>query len=690
MFPEQVAAGLRPWQALKLYMGGVRENEEWTLKVDTGIYDPVLGDSYQTLSRLGLSFQRSQNGGRFTPQPGPSVSYYRRLQSMVAAPEKEAGFFDGIDTTIPGIYKALRKTAPAGADTALQAIDREVKSAMQTFKMTDPSAAAPALARALAATRAAQRTLGSDPDVASILTVKEEQLQAAIAATLGVDLTALAQPAGTKEPTGPYAAFARPAAMPPVIPGQSFQVKTTFINRSPVAVKAVRVQLQGKGDWGAAPAAAADQAGNNLPVSKTFTVTVPSNAPLTRPYFTRASIQDARYTVADQSQLSRPAAEPALTAVVSFEVNGVAVEIRQPVSRLEANLPYGYDTRELAILPAVAVTMSPAQAVVPLGVKEKTVRLRTEIVSNAEGTVEGTLKLIVPAGWKAEPATQPFQFAHAGERAFYPFTVTIPALENRDYQIKAVASSGGRDFSEGYDVIQHRDLETRYLYHDAAAAVRGVDVTIAAGLKVGYVMGIGDDVPAGLAQLGVDVQLLNAQDLAGADLSRFNAIMTGTRAYAVRDDLKTYNRRLLDYAKNGGNLIILYNTQELVPNQYAPFPGELPQTAEEVSEEDSPVEILAPSDPVFNTPNKITKVDFDGWVEQRGSKFWSTWDPAYTPMIATFDQGQSPQKGGWLHAKYGAGHYTYFAYAFHRQLPYGVAGAYRLLANLLSLNQTGR
>src|SRR4029079_11493932 len=165
--------------------------------------------------------------------------------------------------------------------------------------------------------------------------------------------------------------------------------------------------------------------------------------------------------------------------------------------------------------------------------------------------------------------------------------------------------------------------------------VRGVDVTIAPGLKVGYVMGIGDDVPAGLTQLGVDVQLLASQDRAAADLSRFDAIMTGTRAYAVRDDLKTYNRRLLDYVKGGGNLIVLYNTQELVPDLYAPYPGKLPAAAEEVSEEDSPVEILAPDAPVLRTPNRITKADFENWVEQRGSKFWDAWDPRYTPLIAT-------------------------------------------------------
>ena len=200
-------------------------------------------------------------------------------------------------------------------------------------------------------------------------------------------------------------------------------------------------------------------------------------------------------------------------------------------------------------------------------------------------------------------------------------------------------------------------------------------------------MGVGDEVPAGIAQLGVGVRLLNEQDLASGDLRQFDAIMSGTRAYAVREDLKTYNRRLLEYVHAGGNLIVLYNTQEFVPARYAPFPAELPGSAEEVSEEDSPMEILAANHRVFQYPNKITNVDFDGWVEQRGSKFFSTWDKAYTPMISTHDKGQAPQQGGWLSARYGKGYYTYFAYAFHRQLPYGVAGAYRLLANLLSLGK---
>ncbi len=701
-FPEQIAAGLRPWQPLKLYMGGVRENEDWTIRVDAGEYDPMLGDSYQSFARLGLSFQRSQNSGRFSPQPGPSISYYQRLQSLVDAPAKEKSFFDGIDTSLPGLYRALRTKAPAGAEGLLTAIDREIKAAFETFKFDDPSAAVPALARALAATRTALGPLGADSDVRFTLEEKERQISDAIHSALGISLTAIAQPAGTPETTGPFSSG--PPAMGAVVSGQSFEVRTVFANRGRIEVMNVRMAVQStarSGNWTVAGAGASVGPGGtgaaapNRPLVSKFTVTVPENAPLTRPHFSRTSIQEARYTVADESDRYRPSAASALEAAVRYEVSGVPVEIRRPVTRLEANVPYGFDSRVLAVVPALALTLTPATVVAPLregqgrsrnAVTTK-INVKVEVLNNRDGASEGTLGLKVPAGWKVSPLSQPFVFSRAGERALYGFDIAIPSLENKAYRIEAVATSGGREYREGYAAIRHRDLETRYLYRDAVASVRGVDVKITPGLKVGYVMGVGDDVPAGLAQIGVAVQLLGEQDLATGDLGRFDAVMTGTRAYGVRNDLRTYNRRLLDYVKAGGNLIVLYNTQEFVPDVYAPYPAKHSAGAEEVSEEDSPVEILAPGAQVLHTPNRITKTDFGNWVEQRGSKFWEAWDPRYTPLIATWDKGQPPQKGGWLHATYGKGHYTYFAYAFHRQLPYGVPGAYRLLANLLSLNQ---
>ena len=685
MFPEQIAAGLRPWQPLKLYMGGVRDNEDWTIRVDTGTYDPVLGESYQNFGRLGLSFQRSQNGGNFNPQPGPAISYYKRLQSTVDAPEKEKSFFDGIDTTLPGLYRALGKPAPAGADGSLTAIDREVKAAIQAFRMTEPSASVPALARALAATREATTQLGNDPDVKLILETKERQIADAINAALGVSLVAVAQPTDTPEATGPFSPG--PPAMGPVVPGQIFEVRTTFANRSPIELTDVRLSVEGKGgNWSTAAAQPEIKgAAPNQPIVRKFSVTVPENAPLTRPHFSRKSIQDARYTVADDALTFQPWAEAPLAVTSQYKVANVPVELRRPVTRIDANPPYGSEHRVLAVVPAMAVTLSPFQAISRLDARSKSVKLKAEVINNRDGKSAGTLALKVPAGWKTSPPSHKFEFARAGEREQFTFDVTIPSLDTKDYHIEAVASSGGREYREGYTTIRYRDLETRYLYSEAVASVRGVDVKVAPGLKVGYVMGVGDEVPQGLEQLGVEVQLLGSQELATADLSRFNAIMTGTRAYAVREDLRTYNRRLLEYAQNGGHLIVLYNTPEFDPKVYAPYPGELPGNAEEVSEEDSPVEILAPEAPVLTSPNRITKADFDGWMEQRGSKFWSTWDPRYTAMLSSWDKGQPPQKGGWLQASYGKGYYTYFAYALHRELPYGVAGAYRLTANLLSL-----
>jgi hypothetical protein len=331
--------------------------------------------------------------------------------------------------------------------------------------------------------------------------------------------------------------------------------------------------------------------------------------------------------------------------------------------------------------------MTPSSAIVPVSASSKRVDLEVSLLHNAESATSGQLSLRLPPGWTSAPAAQPFSFARAGERASYRFSITPGAMGAQAYEIEAVASASGKEYRDGYELIDQRDLELRYLYRAATTEVRGIDVSTVPGLKVGYVMGIGDQVPLGLQQLGAQVTLLGERELASADLSGFDTIMTGTRAYAVREDLKTYNQRLLDYVKAGGNMVVLYNTQEFVPAQFAPFPGELPRSAEEVSEEDSPVEILSPAHQAFTWPNRITLADFNGWVEQRGSKFFTMWDAAYTPMIATYDKDQPPQRGGWLTAKYGKGTWTYFAYALHRQLPYSVPGAYRMTANLLALGK---
>ena len=691
VFPEQIREGLRPWQPFKLYVGGLRENEEWTLAVDAGEYGPWLGESYDNVARLGLSFQRSQTGGRLARSRGPAFGYYKRVDSTVAAPAKETSFFDGIDTSLPGLWKALGRPTPAGAAEGLAAVEREVASALAAFRIDDPAACVPALARGLVATRRALTASASEPDATFVLKVKERQFADALESALGIDFVAVAQPTGVPEPSGPYADFAPLPTLEAPTPGQTFEVRARFTNRSNRRVHATEIALlTGPGFGVEKGLASMAELGAGSTASQRFTVRVADDAPLSsRPYFGRGGVKEARYTLHDPSQLHRPVSEAPVMALARYEVEGVAVEVLRVVVRREARLPNGYEERELRVVPEVAVRLTPAAAIIPRGRPARRLDLVVEVLNNREGGIEGQLGLDLPPGWTAEPAHHGFRFAQSGERNVYRFGVAVPALESRGYTVTAVAKARGKEFREGYDVIEHRDLETRYLYRRAISDVRGVDVQVPPGLRVGYVMGVGDQVPAGLAQLGAQVTLLEEEELRTGNLAPFDAIMTGTRAYAVREDLKTYNRRLLDYVEGGGNLIVLYNTQELVPNTYAPFPAELPQDAEEVSEEDSPVVVLAGAHKAFNWPNKITPQDFDGWVEQRGSKFFTTWDPAYTAMISTHDKGQEPQKGGWMWARHGKGNYTYFAYALHRQLPYGVPGPYRILANLLCLSRAG-
>jgi len=689
MFPEQIAEGLRPWQPLKVYIGGMRENEDWTVRVDTGEYSPWLGDSYANFAAIGLSYQRSQNSGRLRLTTGPSYGYYKRVGSVIQGAAKESGFFDGIDTTLPHLFQTLKKPEPPGSAELLGTIAAAVTEAMRAFTLTDPSAAVPALAKGLAATRTAVERLGADADARFILQLKEQQFMDAINASLGIDLVAVAQLPSAGESAGRGSPFAAPPTMSPLVPGRSFEIQTVLTNRGKMTITPSQIDLVPTPSLRVtATSGSLVPLKYNESASFRFSMQAADTPDLsTRPYFRRASFTDSRYTLADPSQFGRPVS-PAPAVVAKYDVAGVPVDVRQVVRRREAKLPYGYEMRELRILPAVALTVSPGNAIIPLAAATKKINVQVDVVNNVEGHNSGSVALRLPAGWKSEPVSHSFTFASAGERMVRRFDVTVPVLENRTYEINAIASAGGRDYTEGYDLIDHRDLETRYLYRPAVTTVRGVDVNVAPGLNVGYVMGVGDQVPAGIAQLGYTVTALAEGDLAEGDLKRFDAIVTGTRAYAVRDDLRTYNQRLLDYAKNGGNLVILYNTQEFVPDRFAPFPAKLPAGAEEVSEEDSPVEILAAGHQVFNWPNQITKADFDGWVEQRGSKFFTEWDAAYTPMIASWDKGQTPQKGGWVSARYGSGTYTYFAYAFHRQLPYGVPGAYRLLANVLALGKS--
>ena len=476
--------------------------------------------------------------------------------------------------------------------------------------------------------------------------------------------------------------------MGPVIRGQTVRVDVQCTSPSDDAIAELSISLE---DPSGTPVEAWKLSAHPMQTDPyydaRFTVQVPDDAAFAMPYYFRNSIRENHYQYRDLAWLHLPGRPAALEAVVTYFVDGQRITARIPVQAREADLPNGYVMRKLQVAPALAVSVAPRQRVIVPAPGGNTFDVSVEVLNNYSGDLGGSLRLELPDGWTSTPETHGLTFTQSGQRQGYTFSVSVQGLGPGTHDIRAVASAMGQEFSTGYDIIRHAHMETRYLYRPATVQVSGLDVAIAPALKVGYIMGVGDDVPSGIEQLGASVSLLSGTDLAGADLSAFDAIVIGTRAYAVRQDLHTYNRRLLDYARTGGNLIVLYQTQEFVPGAMAPFPAALPRSAEEVSEEDAPVTVLVPEAPIFQGPNRITAADFDGWVEQRGSKFFTEWDAAYTPLVEMHDTGQAPQRGAFLIAEYGEGYYTYCALAFHRQLPYAVSGAYRLFANLLSMGR---
>jgi hypothetical protein len=340
----------------------------------------------------------------------------------------------------------------------------------------------------------------------------------------------------------------------------------------------------------------------------------------------------------------------------------------------------------LVVTPEMSVSLGQPWIVLPLsgarGAQQHDLTVPARIHTTDDAT--GTLRLELPQGWQSTPATADFHL-HAGEDAVFSFQVHAPALEATSYPITAVAESANHRFTVGYETAGYGALIPYNLYRAARTNVRGVDVTVAGDRHVGYVMGTGDTLPSAIEQLGLHVDQLAAADLLSGDLSQYQTIVLGIRAYAARSELPLANARLLAWVHAGGTLVVMYQGAEF-DHGYAPYELHLDSRgiAERVVDERAPVALLDPKDPLLTTPNRITEADFDGWAEERGHSFMSSWAPEYAAPTETHDPGQDPQRGGLLHASFGKGEYIYVAFALYRQTPEGVPGAYRLLANLLS------
>ena len=672
-FPEQISEeGLRPWATPMLFRGGAAEDEPHHVMLEAREYSPLLGVSYGHYARYGLSLQRSQTSGRMWSW-GRRTYRYEWLGDMPPEAENRVSdtFFEGVDTSLPGFPALVGEEASPDMAASLAALQDLIDGVQRDFDFLAPERSVPELVRGLLLVRAAAHMVGGNlPETAFQLAVKERQFEEAIVAAAGVRIRAeLAD-----------------QALGAALTYGAATVRVAVESEWPDGLSMSEARVLERNGEGLAILARSDEgAGNEVDL----TIDVGSDeGGFDGPYFDRSSPTENMYRIRDAASMHLPWSPMMLSVEVRLAVGGADIVRTLPVTGYVSRLPYGFLARRVERLPDVSVLASPRVRVVPVeegagAAGAIPVHVRVEAIADS---VDADIAIELPEGWTSDPARVPYAFRNRGETVEVRFMAQPPENWSGEATIRAFVESGETGyFQHGYQVIEHRDLPLGRLRIPAETTILTVPVARLDGMRVGYVMGVGDEVPAAIEALGASVQLLGDADLASGSLNEFDAIMIGTRAYAVRQDLVEHNRRLLDYAAAGGNLIVLYQTQEFVPNDMAPHPAELPRGAQEVSEQDSPVRMLAPDHPLLTTPNAISAADFDHWIEQRGSKFFTEWDDAYTPLVETQDTGQDPQQGIWLVAQTGEGHYSYLSLALHRQVPYGVPGAFRILSNAIAL-----
>jgi LmbE family N-acetylglucosaminyl deacetylase len=724
VFPEQLNGNLQTWQPLAVYsmvpFAPVKDGKmfdyatgkwapakfknyvtgEWTndipstdVTIPVGNLDPVLGRSYVQIAREGWGQQKSQNGGANPALSGPATTSYHLwalARGAKPAPDWIITTNDGlflnskvqIGTSLGDLAFLVKGTPPDWLFDGLRWIDASLKSFESEHKTQSNLAAAHTLAHLYQLTLAL-RTRVADGDFdpkakASLLfelDLKIEQFQSALKELLGLNLIAFTTNA-TKVQDGGARGGSADETPRSVIPGEEFRVHVHTARASSEALPFTTAWFQGEttAPWKSAELISSKEtAGISDAI---FTLHVPENAEPTEPYFTRPNTEQPYYDLSKPEYRERSFAPWPLVAWTEFTFDGLPIRLGQVVQTMRRVPGSGGIYEPLVVTPAIGLRMNPEARILPLDGSP----LPVKVTVHAEGAAEGTVDLKLPAGWRSEPAEAHFHLDAAGDTEPIQFSVTRATKQEGAFTIQAVAHSGGRSYQTGWQSVGYAGLRPYNLYKASQLKTRKVDVRVAPGLRVGYIMGTGDLVPEAIEALGVKPHILNAQEIVSDEFSTWNILVIGIRAYSIHPELSLAESRLEEFVRRGGTLIVLYQSADFP----APFPLSLGRSPERVVDETAPVKLLEPANPLLNWPNSITTADFDGWVEERGHSFLNSWDLAYTALTETADPGQDPQRGGLLVAHAGKGTFIYVAYALHRQLPELVPGAYRILANLLS------
>lgn len=646
-FPEQLRY-VQPWKAAKLLTAGGfggfgGRGGQYTpiapaAPINTSGYNPIVGYSYSQLATMSRSQHRSQGLGAMGVGGGMGGGRGGPALGAATAPDTPApDLFDGIEHS----WKRL----PGGA-----AVEAILSQAIREFDWEHPDKTIPLLAKARPLIAAI-----SDP----LAKIKLAELDETMARCAGIWADAQAREG--------Y-----------VIPGSRVAVGITVSARLPVEVKVTTIRLEGL--WiGTTWTTLVAAPGERIP---DFDLEAPASQPYSQPYWLAKPPQVGAYTVDDQTMVGLPDT-PVEQMRIGLTVAGVPIELVRPVLYRYNDRLEGEKVRPLAVVPPVSVNLplSPDLTNQVLLFPSQAARKFLVTVKANAANAEGALRLDVPAGWKAEPPSQPFRLAAIDDQRELAFDITPPAGEASG-ALRAVATVGGRDIAAGMATISYAHIPQETVFPPSDVKLVRSDVRVTAR-RVGYIMGAGDEVPDALRQLGLEVTMLGADDLRKGDLSKFDAIVAGVRAYNVRADLRAYQARLLEYVSGGGTYVV-QNVRENVPN-IGPYPFTISGgNSARVTVEEAPVAFTHPDSPLLQKPNRIEQRDFDGWVQERGTYFLTQWDPRYETVLSTSDPGEKALAGGEVWTRYGKGVYIYTAYVWFRELPAGVPGAYRLFANLLS------
>lgn len=643
-FPEQLDA-VQPWQAKRVvwntFFGRARDvyPNSKEIQIDTGEYNAALGVSYAELGGWSRTQHRSQGQGWSELKGTAPVSMV-----VVDGEPLERDFLDGIDVS----WNRL----PGGA-----AVDAALQEALHALTPSDSSAVVPALLKARALIAQIDH-----PDARLKLNEIDETIAQAMGLWLDVSVN-------------------REEAAP----GMEVVLDLAAVNRSLIPASIAAATLEGQpGSMAGAPAfPGLAELPFNVVKTAQARYRIPADEPPTQPYWLRNPPTGDRYDVRDRRMLGLAENPPVLVCKFQVKIGGQTLELVRPVARRFSDKMRGEITQPFVIVPRLSLEM-PSSALVFTDAQSRTVEVG---VTSNFSTEAGSVVLKAPSGWKVEPDSQRLNLiAGTGQSTRLNFQVT-PAGPISSGTLKAVATNVAGLVNEGIVRLTYEHFPQQTVQSPAETPVVRADVRIAAK-RIGYIVGAGDEVPDVLRQLGCEVTLLEAADLASGDLAKFDAIVIGVRAVNLRGDLRVSHERLWDYVEQGGTVVVQYNVLEGFGGPPAPLhhagPYPITISRNRVTVEDSPVEILSATDPLLNFPNKIVQSDFDGWVQERGLYFPSEWDAKYKTVIATNDPGEKSLPGGILYTRYGKGAYVYTSYSWFRQLPAGVPGALRIFANLVS------